>query len=414
MISFIFIAAAITLIVIVLLVRPLFKPGQSSSYERQAQNIHFAKERLRELEQQRENAAISDSDYDALKLEIEANLAEDINLSGVAQASSLPDTAGTNGVIIALLCALIPFAALVLYQLTGTPQALQIVPNPVAATSPAPNQQDIETMVGSLEQRLQDNPDDVEGWAMLARTYLALGRYESAIQTNKKLLTMIGENADLYAALADASALQAGGNLAGQPEQYLQQALALNPRHPHALWLTGLSAAQRGNNDNARSYWNTLLPLLADVPEQQNELRKIISQTLDQSPVSQTDTAKESQPAAGIGGITVMVALSESVSALTLPNDLVFVIAKARNGPPAPLAVQRLRVSDLPIEVRLSDADSMMPQFKLSLFDDVLVSARVAKSGNPVAQSGDLQSPAIAAKNNSTAAVELLISEIVK
>ncbi|NND00963.1 MAG: c-type cytochrome biogenesis protein CcmI, partial [Gammaproteobacteria bacterium] len=298
MISFILISAIATIATISLLAWPLIKPRSSASYQRQTQNIHFARERLGELEQQRENNAISRSDYEALKLEIESTLAEDIDLTQNSQLAAQPARLVSNGVLIALLCGIFPFAALVLYQITGTPQALQQQPVATRSATTAepglrggsqPSQQEIDSMVRSLEERLQSDPDDIEGWAMLARTYLVLGRYPEAIKANTTLLEKGGENPDVYAALADASALQAGGNLAGQPKFYIERALSLNPQHPQALWLAGLSEAQQGNNDTARKHWDQLMPLLADVPAQQDELRKIIAQTFEQPAQLQTD-----------------------------------------------------------------------------------------------------------------------------
>ena len=411
MTSFVLIAILITSALLALLVRPLLKTGDSDSYRRHTQNIHFAKQRLLELDQQLKSSRISVQDFEVLKLEIESTLAQDIDLTEDISSQYQANADSSNGVIIALLCGLIPFGGLVVYQLTGTPQALAIATQTTSAPAAAAGLQDIDKMVLSLEQRLQNSPDDIEGWTMLARTYLALGRYPESIRANEKLLVLTGENPDIYAALADASAMQADGSLAGKPNAYVEQALAMNPLHPHALWLAGLSAAQQGKNIDAGNYWNKLLPLLADEPQQQQELRDVIKQTLGQQlpPI-----IKQADDSSSSTGITVNVSLSESVLALTKPDDTVFVFVKARNGPPAPLAVKRLRVSDLPAEVRLSDADAMVAQFRLSLFADVLVSARVAKAGNPVAQPGDIQSAAVDSSNNSPETIELTISEIVE
>jgi cytochrome c-type biogenesis protein CcmH len=424
MTTFIIAALLITIAALIVLLRPLYKTQNTVSFERRAQNIHFAKERLAELEQQLKNASISATDYEALKLEIENTLADDIDLQGAA-AISQPISPKSNKAMIIALIVILPIAGLGSYWLLGTPEAFQA--SPAAAES----EQDIDGMVASVEERLKQNPKDVQAWNILSRTYLALGRYAEAKNGFLKLLELQGASVDTLTSLADASALMAGGIMEGEPSSYIQQALALQPKHPQALWLAGLSAAQQNDFERARDYWNQLLPLLQDNPQQQQELREIIQQTLAESgidaskltqtqePVSSNKNSASRQDGAQLktnvtAGLQVRVALAESLIAQTNPNDLVFVFARAQQGPPAPLAVKRLTVADLPITVLLSDADAMMAQLRLSLFENVVISARVAKSGNPIAQSGDLQSKPTPSSSSNVNQVELLISDVVE
>lgn len=426
MLSFILIAVLITLLTLVLLVRPLLKTRNSFSYERQAQNIHFAKERLKELEQQLSNASISKPDYEALKLEIESTLALDIDLSDEVQKPSEPAMDSRNGLIIGLLCVVVPLASLALYKITGTPAGLSVQPaqqNTVAAQAGnTPQVADIESMLSALEAKLQKNPSDIQGWTMLARSYYALGRYRDAIEANTKLLKLGGDNPDVYAALADSSALLANGVLAGQPSIYVEKALALQDNHPQGLWLAGLSAAQTSNGDLARQHWNKLLPLLAGAPAQQQELQAIIDQSFDFSDpaagTAKANTAEDSESAtltnAAAPSLSVRVSIDDALVNQVSDSDVVFVFARAKQGPPAPLAVKRLRVSDLPANITLSDSDAMMDQFKLSRFDTVLVSARVAIAGNPIAQPGDFQSVLFETQTSNAKLINLTISELVE
>ena len=277
-------------------------------------------------------------------------------------------------------------------------------------------------MVNALEQRMQANPDDVEGWTMLARTYAAMSRYSDAVSANKHLLEIAGENPDTLAALADATALSSEGSLAGEAMQYVERALELDAQHPHALWLAGLNAAQTGESVQARKYWNDLLPLLADQPEQQRELLAVMAQAFGENPAPlaaanqespNSNLSSEDPIADRPSGLSVYVSIADSLKAKTTDNDLVFIFARAVQGPPAPLAVKRLRVKDLPTKVQLSDSDSMVAQFKLSMFEQVTVSARVARSGNPVAQAGDFQSATLQTSNSEPTTIELLIENII-
>jgi len=427
---FIIIALLITALSCGILVWPLLKVRNSASFDRQQQNIHFAQERLAELKEQRENNSISSEDYDALRHEIESNLAQDIDINQPSNDETATDQTKreTNGIVVTLLCCLIPFLALLLYLLVGRPQALNQPLNSgpaTANTSAAATQAsststaDIEAMVKALEQRMQADPSDVKGWTILARTYAAMGRYAQAISANQHLLEIGDENPDVLAALADATALNAQGQINQEAIQYINRALELNPQQPQALWLAGLSATQLGDNTQARKYWNQLLPLLANQPEQQRELREIMAQT-EQKPtlgvISNNESSSSSSDNTEAGyssGLTIMVSLKESLTAKTSPDDTVFIFARALQGPPAPLAVKRLSVKNLPATVQLNDSDAMIPQFKLSMFEEISVSARVALSGNPVAQTGDLQSVSLQTSNSEAATLKLVIENII-
>jgi len=407
--TFIIIAFLITALTLVLLVLPLVCNRTVIAYERKTQNIHFAKERLAELEQQLNNAAISVTDYEALKLEIENTLAEDID---IAEQNQQPETInyGSNTVLIVLLCVFIPLTASLVYLGTGNPKAIAIQEQ----AKQAPSAEEVNNLISSIEQRLQAQPNDATGWRVLSRTYLALGRYRQAREGFLKLISIEGETADTLVALAESSAGLVGGELAGEPSEFAERALAIAPQNPQALWLVGLSAAQQGQNEKAIARWTELLPLLSAVPQQQQELRAIIAETASQSIESTGTPDSNTSTASNQANISIRVSLSESALASSTDNDVVFVFARAQNGPPAPLAAKRLRVSDLPTTITLSDNDAMLPQFKLSLFEDITITARISKSGEPIAKKGDIQSKAIATKNNIEQTIELLISEPVE
>lgn len=418
MITFIFLAVLIITICFAIMLRPLYKPQHTDALERDAQNVHFAKSRLAELNEQLAAKTISQSDYDNLKIEIETILAQDMEMKDVTSSEAESAKKQSNAVVITLLCTLIPFTALILYQITGSPSALD--PNnintqqrPTASTNG--QGQDINAMVVSVEQRLKENPNDSQGWTILSQTYMVLERYQEAYNANLKLLEINGESAQIYTQLADSAALVAGGVISGQPSEYIQKALAIDPKYPQALWLAGLNAAQAGDVTQANEYWNTLLPLLANSPQQQQELRDIIAQTIGtasqtESVVANSASSTEKEVAVS-NVLTVNLSIAESVQSQANPNDTVFVFARAQSGPPAPLAVKRLTVADLPTQVKLSDQDAMIEQFKLSLFEDVVVVARISKSGDPIAQNGDIESVTTNTKNNNSQPIDLIISE---
>lgn len=434
MTTFVLTAIVLTLLTVFVLIRPLLKQYQGEENQRRAQNIQYARERLTELQVQLESEEITAAEHADFKAEVEANLAADLDLANAsienvdANSSNVP-----NAVIVTLVCCLVPFSALGLYLLTGNSQAItgtqMMAPASTAAAGAAANA-DIDSLLGSLEQKLQSNPEDKQGWTVLARTYQQLGRYSDSVKAYKTLLELDPENPDVYAGLADASALQAGGILAGQPANYVHEALKLNAQHPQALWLAGLAEVQDGNHAPALEYWDRLMPLLAEFPQQQAELRDVIRQTADAAnivrdqsagstatDVSSTNTDSD-VPSAGAAadtiGVSVSATIAPEVEQQVSPDTVVFIFARAQQGPPAPLAVKRLRVSDLPITVRLTAQDAMMPQLSLSLFEDIVVSARISQSGNPIAQPGDFQSELVNTTNTAAETINLLISERVE
>ena len=420
MTSFILIALLITLVVIALLVWPLRKNRHSVSYARQAQNIHYAKERIDELEQQLNNASISATDYEALKAEIESTLADDIDIANQSVDAESAHAPKSNKFLISILCAFIPLAAVGFYALTGTPESFSIAKQSKQQFS----EQEVSNIIASVEQRLKENPDDIEGWQVLSRSYVSLGRFEDAKRALQKLIELKGESPDLLVTLADATRLAAGGSMIGEPSNYVQRALTLAPNHPQALWMAGVSAMESNNPRDAINYWNALIPQLEGLPQQQQELRDLITETKQQVSLNdptlavgknnENELPEIQKNTSDISGLRVIVTLDPSLKIQTSPSDLVFVFAKATQGPPAPLAVKRLTVADLPASIILNDADAMLAQFKLSLFENVSISARVAKTGNPIAQTGDLESNKVDVKNSSTETINITISSIVQ
>ena len=257
--------------------------------------------------------------------------------------------------------------------------------------------EDVEGMVAKLAARLEKNPDDTHGWIMLARSYYVMQRMPEAVIAYAKAVEMTKDNADLYADYADALAMSQGRSIQGKPLELVNQALKLNPTHPKALAMAGTEAFYRKDYPGAIAFWEKLLPLLPPDSDMAKSIEGGIAEARDLgksmpargSPVPEKDssTARKSVPASVGGRIT----LSQAIVSKASPQDTVFVVARAQNGPRIPLAVLRKRVADLPFEFTLDDSLAMSPELKLSAFSEVVVTARVSKSGNAIPQSGDLQ-----------------------
>jgi cytochrome c-type biogenesis protein CcmH len=299
--------------------------------------------------------------------------------------------------LLAGLAAAMLLLAAVLYALFGTPSALQ---QPAPAPSPPPvidahGNPQIEAMVAGLAERLKAEPGDVEGWSMLGRSYLVLGKPAEAVDALRKRLALEPKSALALADLADARALQQGRRFDGEPEQLLRQALQADPRQPKALELAGTMAFDRGEFKAAVSHWSlaaevlqaaepnsrTALNLHAGIEEAQRR------GGLSPPPAALAATAGATAGARVSGRIELAPALAASVQ----PGDTVMVFARVVDGPRMPVAVLRKPAGAWPMSFTLDESTAMNPGLKLSPSMQVVVGVRIGKSGQAAAQPGDLQ-----------------------
>jgi cytochrome c-type biogenesis protein CcmH len=259
----------------------------------------------------------------------------------------------------------------VVYSGIGTP-----VPPPAAAS--------VDEMVAALDQRLQENPDDLEGWKMLGRSYMQLEDYPKAIVAFERAVAMESPaSAQTLAALGEALLIGQGSAGSRRTVQLFESALAAEPTNPKALFYGGIVAIERGERELAADRWEALLAL-SPPPEIEDILRLRVA-----------EWRGETQPAAQPGArsaetvIAVSVSLGPAAASGVSPDATVFIIARDPEQPSPPIAAARRTVSELPAVVSLSDADAMIPGRPLSGFERLEIVARVSMSGGPAAQPGD-------------------------
>lgn len=273
-------------------------------------------------------------------------------------------------------------------------------------------------MIKALSARLQQNPDDGKGWAMLARSYAVLGRYNEALPAYEKAANLIPNDPVLLIDYADVLAAVNGKNLQGKPAELIKSALLIDPTNVKGLNLMGSAAFQAGDYAHAIGYWEKLLPLLPPDSAAAKQINANIANARTQSGKqdmgnqAQRPSVGQIQPASGGAQISGVVELSPALAEKVLPTDTVFVFAKAVSGPPMPLAVIRTQAKNLPQKFVLNDAMAMMPSMKLSNFQEVTVSAKISRSGNATPQSGDLKGEVPSVKIG-TGNVHLVIDKIV-
>lgn len=388
---FILLAAALAAIVLLVAIWPLLRrPAPPSDNSTDRVNINIYRDQMRELDEDLSAGTIDQARHAEARAELERRLLEDTTGESHPVTAAAPRSGKLTAVILA---ALIPLAATGLYLTVGTPEGLA----PEQAKADGAHDitpQQVEELIAKLAARMKESPENGEGWVMLARSYAALERYTESATAYAEAAQRIPGDAQLLVDYADVLAMAQGRRLAGEPEKLVQRALAIDPNNPKALALAGTAAFDRQQYATAVKYWQKLAALMPADSEMAGAVQNSIAEAQalaggSKPGVSQKEPAAKSAAAPSqVGG---SVSISAALKARADPDDTVFIFARAANGPPAPLAVLRKRVADLPAKFVLDDTMAMAPGMNLSSFDPVIVGARVSKSGKPARQPGDFE-----------------------
>ena len=387
---FILTAVLMLLLIMAILLSALWKQAGQQVKQRHEQNILIRKEQLAALDLSLASAEISEAEYQQQRTEVESSLLEE---AGDDEDSNT----GTGNIIspwrtALVLILFVPLFVVGGYVYLGTPEALDLQTNRQVtehASGTHQNLPSIDEMLQRLEQRLSQQPNDINGWMMAGRSYMALKKYPQAAQAFKRAYALDKHNAAIIFRYADALAMSHNGRLSGEPFDLLQQGLQLEPNNVMGLWLSGNAFAEQQKFDKAIDSWRRARQLVASEPASVRELDMLIANAQQQVP----GTGKEKtdkQPATAAAGITVSVSLAPELAKRANANDVVFILAKAMQGPPMPLAVVRKKVSDLPLTITLTEEMAMAPSMSLANFSDVVLVARVSKSGLAKSAQGDL------------------------
>lgn len=222
---------------------------------RQQANLAIFRDQLTELERERREGALADGDFEQARRELQRRLLEEVEPA--AAAAPPPGAHRPSRKTAIAILVLLPIVAVVAYGMLGKPQALD--PRQTAA-QPKMTPEQIDAMVAKLAERMQANPDDLQGWLMLARSYKTLNRYEEAAAAYGKAEKVINDDPELLASYAETIAMASGQGLTGKAAQLIERALKLDPQQPHALFLAGAAAMEAGDTEKAIAYWEALLP----------------------------------------------------------------------------------------------------------------------------------------------------------
>jgi len=405
--AFLALAALMLIAALAFVVVPLLRGRRST--DPQLETLR----KFKALEQARADGILTADEYAAKRAEFGAELQAD------SDTRAPRSRAGLAAAIAVVL--LLPVAAIVLYREIGAPQALDPANLVARANDQGDQAANLEAAIAQLAEKMKQEPNNAEGWILLGRAYKSARRFAEARDSLKHAHDLVPDDADLMVDYAEAL-IFAGTDrhIQGEALALIEQAIKTNPQNQKGLWLAGIADSQAGKYDEAVKKWNVLLPLLPPNSDVAASVREQIVQAEalrdgKAPPASTTAGAgKESSADAGPGPrIAVKVTLDPKLKDKVAPTDTLFVFAKAASGPPMPLAIAKLTAAQLPASVTLTDAMSMMPNMKVSAFPQIIIGARISKSGQAIAQSGDLQTLSAPLPNTRTEPVELTIDQTV-
>ena len=388
MTAFLVLAIALVVLIMLAVLLPLRRTRTQTVATAADINVGIYRDQLRELDADLAAGTIDAAQHSEARADIERRLIEDAAVPSPAAAGT-----ASGRWTVALLAVAIPAGTLALYLLTGTPEGL----NPAAVKAPPPvTEAQITAMVDKLAARLKQKPDDNEGWIMLGRSYAILERFDDSAKAYAEAVKRVPGDARLLTDYADALAMAQGQNLAGEPEKLIARALAIDPANGKALALAGTAAFQNRQYAAAIGHWEKLLKGLPPDSEIARAVEESLSEARSQltgkgrTPADSAAAKRESTPAP-TATVSGTVTLAPALKGRVKPDDTVFIFARAAKGPPAPLAVLRKRVADLPLTFTLDDSMAMAPGMTLSRFQSVVIGARISRSGQAMRQPGDLE-----------------------
>ena len=367
------------------------------------------REQLLELTNALEGGEIDQETFNAAQGEIGNSLVVELSLPAPAATSRVP----VGKLPAVAIAGLIPIASVALYLWLGSTESL--TPRAVTAAPASQETASVEQMVAGLAERLRNQPDDPPGWLMLARSYSVMERYVEARDAYARAHELIGNQAGLLVDYAEAIALTENNQLIGKPAELLATALGLEPEHQKGLWLAGFAARQNGDDTRAVALWRQLAGQLAAGSDEMTMVQDMISQAggdpAGGDPAGEPISAETTTGA--LAAIEITVSLEPELASRVTGNETLFVFARAINGPPMPLAIQKRTASELPLVITLDDTMHMLPALKLSTFPTVTVGARISRSGNATPSRGDLQGLVSPVEVAVGASVNLVIKEVV-
>ena len=377
---FVLIALGIALCAAVVFLWVLLRERKPVTQASQANaNAKVYRDQILDLDREHDSGHISDQEWQQSRDELSLRLLEDTSAVDDPAAKTEKPAIWTAVVLAVAL----PLGSMGMYMWVGQPEAL----NPLALKTPDQvDPKDLTKMAQTLAEKLQDKPDNLQGWVMLGRTYRTLENFDAALRAYDSALKLSDDD-DLKLERIEVIAMQRQGQFEGEPWNVIREILQRDPQHFGALLTAGSASYAEGKFADALKYWEQARkPLDANNPDLEGLESAIaaVRERLGMPPAKATPAATSAL------NVTGQVNLSASLKSKASPNDVVFIYATPANGDRMPLAIFKTTVSQLPLNFTLDDSTAMTPDRKLSEAGEVMVKVRVSKSGNAMPQSGDL------------------------
>jgi len=367
-------ASALLLVALAFLLLPILRGRRAQAEEdRTALNVALYEERLAELTAQHAAGTLSDAQLEAGRADAARELLED------TENSDSPKIAKLGRSVPLIAAVLVPLVGYGLYMHWGASDKVQM------ARQFSEQPRTVGEMTAHLEQAVKEQPDSAEAWYFLGRTYMNQERPADAAKAFARVVELAGRQPELLGQWAQAQYFAGDRQWSEQLQALTDEALQADPQELTSLGLLGIAAYEEGRYQDAVRFWEQLVAALPENDPSREAIRGGIERARQQVDGGSGNAAAGEAPAAAstqAAALQIQVQLDPKVAETVSPEDSVFVFARAVNGPPVPLAAKRLTVGDLPATVTLSDADAMVPSLKISSVEQVMVMARVSRTGD--------------------------------
>lgn len=392
-----FLTCALALVagVVAVLARTVWRASQQqpqASVDPVRANAQVYREQLAELEREHAQGTLSAAEYQQTRDELTRRLLEDEQTIAAPAVAPLASARWVRTTLAGLVV-VVPLAALLVYGVLGQPAGL----DPAALAQSEPHEgldpKKMAEMADKLQRRMEETPNEVQGWVMLGRVRRAMAQFDAAAQAYGKALALSRDD-DVAIERAEVLAQAHQGSFEGEPWQIIQAVLRANPDQLSALLLAGSASYAEGRYEQALKHWQRARAQMpADAPDLP-ALDDALGQVRTKLGIGLADAAAPSAPAqASASGtasrITGTLRLAASQQPRVSPSDTVFIYATPADGSRMPLAIVRTTVAALPYAFTLDDS-SAMSQANLSSVAQVTLRARISKTGDAKAQPGDL------------------------
>lgn len=374
MASFIIAAFLLLVLVLLLLLRPYLFGGSNEGTSRRQMNASIYREELDKLEAEHAAGLINAQEYEMSHAELRQRLFQDTH-----EEDDKAVMGSTKKVVIGLSIFITLLSAGLYFSVGDVVRVAQ------QNNQPPMNQEAVEKMVADFAVKMEKDPGNLKGWAMLARSYRILGRSEDAANAYSRAGSFVDSDPELLAEYADTLATNANGNFAGKPLQLIQKSLKLDPNNPLALWLLGTASFTSGNYKAAVQTWETLAKLLPPGSDEARAIQESIAEARSKGGLSNTTSIASNK------GVSGKIDLAADLKSKVKPSDTVMVIAR-QPGERMPVAVLKMPVAEFPMSFILGDAAAMNPSMPISKFSEVSIEVRISKTGMAKPEPGDLVS----------------------